>query len=86
MIKGIPWTFKTWIANFRGVDLPIGDLADDILRDDEFPEEDYFGEILEHISIKCRYDSDIIETFVLAWNYYLASKDSSCPDLEDTSL
>ena len=64
--RGQPWTFKTWILNFKGVDLPIGDLADDIARDPDFPEEDYFGEILEHISAKSHSNADIQETFVLS--------------------
>lgn len=81
MAEQIPWTFKTWIIRFRGVDLPIGDLADDIAKDESFPDEDYFLEIWEHISNKCGQDPDILETFSLAWNYYLASKDPSRPTL-----
>ena len=77
MYHEIPWTFKKWIACFKNVDLPIGDLAKDISEDPAFPDEDYFGEILEHISNEAKYDSDIVETFVLAWGYYLASKDPS---------
>lgn len=69
----IPWTFKTWIVRFKDVDLPIGDLANDILRDSEFPDEDDFGVILEHIYDKTR-DSEVIEAFALAWNFYQASK------------
>lgn len=78
--KKIPWTFKTWIVRFKGVDLPIGDLADDVARDPEFPEEDYFDEILDHISAKCHHDADVMETFVLAWGYYLSSRDDSRPE------
>lgn len=77
MAEQIPWTFKTWIIRFRGVDLPIGDLANDIAKDESFPDEDYFLEIWEHISNKCGQDPDILETFSLAWSYYLASKDPS---------
>lgn len=75
----IPQTFKTWIVNFKGINLPIGDLADDVSRDANFPEEDCFDEILEHIGSKSRHNPYVIETFVLAWGYYLASKDSSRP-------
>lgn len=77
--KEIPWTFKTWILNFKGVDLPIGDLAADIAGDPDFPEKDYFEEILGHISAKCKGDSVIVETFVLAWSYYQASNNQSRP-------
>ena len=79
MNEQIPWTFKTWIVCFKGVDLPIGDLANDIAKDEDFPDEDYFQEIWDHISSKCKANSDILETFALAWNYYLASKDPSRP-------
>ncbi len=82
----IPWTFKTWIANFESVDLPIGDLARDVARSEGFPEEDYFGELLDFIGVKCGYNSPVIETFVLAWGYYLASKDPSGPVGSFTSL
>jgi hypothetical protein len=72
--RDIPCTFNAWIRRFKGVDLPIGFLANDVERDPDFPEEDHFGEILEHIARKRGGDADIVETFVLAWNYYLASK------------
>ena len=77
----VPWTFKSWIVQFKDVDLPIGDLAQDVLRDADFPNEDYFGEILEHIESKSKCSPVVVETFVLAWNYYLASKDPSRPVL-----
>lgn len=83
MVQTIPWTFKTWIVHFKGVDLPIGDLANDIAKDDSFPDGDYFGELWEYISSKCKNDFEIMETFALAWSYYLASKDSSRPVLPD---
>ncbi len=81
MSEQIPWTFKAWITCFKNVDLPIGDLANAIASDGNFPEEDYFIEIWEYISLKCKNDSDTLETFALAWNYYLASKDPSRPTL-----
>lgn len=81
MNREIPWTFKNWIVCFKDVDLPIGDLANDISGDPDFPTEDYFGEILEHIDNKCKGAPDVIETFVLAWSYYQASKDPSRPTL-----
>lgn len=69
----IPWTFQTWIENFRDVDLPIGDLARDIAEDPEFPIEDSFAIIHEYICGKAKHPS-IIETFVLVWNFYQVSK------------
>lgn len=84
MCREIPWTFKNWIVCFKDVDLPIGDLAKDISMDPDFPTEDYFGEILEHIDNKYKGDPNILEIFTLTWGYYLASKDPSRPTL--TSL
>lgn len=69
----IPWTFKTWISKFEGVDLPIGDLAYDIQRDPDFPEDNDFGIIHEYITYKTS-DSGIIETFVTVWNFYLSTR------------
>lgn len=73
MSKQIPWTFKSWIANFKDVDLPIGDLASDILEDTNFPEDDDFDTIHAYIYSKAHHSS-VVETFVITWNYYLASK------------
>lgn len=74
MVEEIPWTFKTWIANFQGVDLPIGDLASDIAKDPDFPDDDDdFSEIYDHLQSKrsCR---QALNTFVIVWNFYLISK------------
>lgn len=71
--EGIPWTFKTWIENFKSVDLPIGDLARDIFTDEDFPEDDNFSEIYDHL-IRKHARGVVIDTFVAAWNYYLISK------------
>lgn len=68
----IPWTFKTWIANFKDVDLPIGDLARDILSNPDFPEEDDFGYIHEYLISK-NFGSNVIETFSTVWCFYCAS-------------
>ncbi|BFH59416.1 YozE family protein [Paenibacillus azoreducens] len=69
----IPWTFKTWIKNFKGVDLPIGDLAEDISKDTFFPDGDDFSDIHAYICERAN-DPAVIETFVLVWNFYQASK------------
>ena len=75
--KRVAWTFKTWISRFQGVDLPIGDLAEDVARDPSFPELDNFGDIYVHIESSANGDPLILETFALAWGYYLASRDDS---------
>jgi uncharacterized protein YozE (UPF0346 family) len=69
----IPWTFKTWIANFKDVDLPIGDLAVDILRDPSFPDSEDYSVLRSHIMSKQR-DRVVMETFETVWNFYQASR------------
>ena len=69
----IPWTFLTWIKNFKDVDLPIGDLAKDILMDINFPQEDSY-EIIYNYLINRRADYAVIETFSNVWNFYISSK------------
>jgi len=49
-ISNAPWTFNTWIEKFKGVDLPIGDLAADILGDKTFTKEcNDFNELFEYL-------------------------------------
>ena len=69
----IPWTFKSWIANFKAVDLPIGDLARDVDRDPEFPESDDFSEIAAHVLRHWGADGPVLSVLAEAWSYYLAS-------------
>lgn len=69
-----PWTFKNWIAEFKGVDLPIGDLAKDISDDADFPDEDYLDEIFEHLYSKARNNPAVLEVFTHAWNFYQATR------------
>lgn len=67
------WNFKKWISNFKDVkSLPIGDLARDIICDEEFPEDDYLNEILSHLEEKNALP-EAIETLILIWPYYLSS-------------
>lgn len=62
----IPWTFKTWIANFKDVDLPIGDFARDIGQDKSFPKtEDY--EVMENY---LRHHHADLEMFKAIWDFY----------------
>lgn len=67
------WTFKSWIARFAGVDLPIGDLVADIDCDRSFPGVDDYDQLLDHITLVSHNAPDVIETFKQAWSYYLAS-------------
>lgn len=69
----VPWDFKTWIVNFKDVDLPIGDLARDISSDADFPDSDDYYETLDYIARKSRYDHVVIDTFRVVWDFYKTS-------------
>ena len=74
----IEWTFKTWLQNFIGVDLPIGDLAKDICGDAEFPDSDA-GEIFEYVGRKCRSDYVVMDTLATVWAFYSSSARTHLP-------
>lgn len=76
----IPWTFKTWLAEFKGVDLPIGDFAEYVSNEPDFPVEDSFGIIHEYLC-ETKADIKVIETFAIVWNFYWASTYPSHLDL-----
>lgn len=65
--------FKTWILHFKNVDRPIGDLATDIARDNEFPTENSKEVIRNYLKRKSSFSivSAVLETFDNAWDYYL---------------
>jgi len=75
--KQIPWTFKTWIAKFKNVDLPIGDLAAYIENASDFPlsdeDDDDLSTLTEYFVEKNSRTEPILEIFILAWNYYQVS-------------
>lgn len=68
--------FKTWVLHFKGVDRPIGDLANDIEKDDDFPTENDKSVIRDYLERKSdfRITSKVLETFDNAWDYYLKDK------------
>lgn len=68
-----PWTFKSWIRNFVSVDLPIGDLAKDVMSDSDFPNDDCFSKIYSHLTVR-HASLEALETFILVWNFYLVSR------------
>lgn len=70
-VTEIPWTFKTWIANFKDVDLPIGDLAVDVLKDLDFPSSEDYSVLHAYIESKQR-DKVVAEIFKIVWNFYQA--------------
>ncbi len=67
----IEWTFKEWLANFKGVDLPIGDLATDSLADPHFPDTNDYTTLYNYYSSK---GVHVIDTFEPVWAFYIASR------------
>nr|DAY56189.1 MAG TPA: YozE [Caudoviricetes sp.] len=63
-------TFKSWIAEFKGVDLPIGDYANDIARDKNFPDTEDLQKILDYLTF---HNADI-EMFEAIWDFYQRTK------------
>lgn len=68
-----PLSFKNWISNFKNVDLPIGDLANDIANDKIFPSTSDKQEIYSYLRKK-RACNEALETFEHAWNYYIKTR------------
>lgn len=69
-MEGTNPTFKNWLlANYRGVDSPFGDLADDVACARDFPAENsreaIFGYLRSHHA--CR---QCVAAFNLAWGAY----------------
>ncbi|MBG9786913.1 hypothetical protein ABD74_04530 [Brevibacillus laterosporus] len=66
-------TFKEWLAHFEFVDRPIGDLAKDVKKNDNFPETNDYNELLNYIESSAKH-RNVIETFENAWSYYLKDR------------
>lgn len=64
------WTFKTWLACFKDVDLPIGDLARDIERDAESPDTEDFDRLRYYFSSKGKH---VLDAFIPVWDFYQSS-------------
>ena len=67
----IEWTFKEWLARFTEVDLPIGDLAVDSLRDPCFPATEDYSELHEYYSAR---GPHVVDAFEPVWQFYIASR------------
>ena len=65
-----PWTFKEWVLCFQGVDLPIGDLAEAVAQDPDFPATDDYEAICAHIQSRSFFDRAGLEAFMQVWPYY----------------
>ena len=66
-------TFKTWIKQFQGEDTPIGDLADDIQRDKNFPATRDFKKMTSYL-INHNACEDCIREFAGAYIEYMTEE------------
>lgn len=66
-------TFKTWIKQFQGENTPIGDLADDIQRDKNFPATRDFEKMTTYL-INHNACDDCIREFAEAYIEYMTGE------------
>ena len=64
-------TFKAWIKQFKGAHSPLGDLADDIINDKDFPKSNGYKTLREYFG-----NNAAAETFEKAWKYYKGEVDT----------
>ena len=77
-------TFNKWILKFNGVDLPIGDLANDILNDHKFPELKSRQDIhkgFDYLKFKIGAGELELDVFVSSYVFYWNSQNS----IDDTN-
>jgi len=65
--------FKEWLMHFKNVNLPIGDLAKEIERDENFPNTSDKEIILEHLESHNAMDG-VINTFEYVYAFYKEDK------------
>ncbi len=64
-------TFKEWIVRHKDEDTPLGDLAYDVSRDRDFPEENTKEAILDHLNgFTAHACPEAIDEFKRAWASY----------------
>lgn len=68
-------TYKEWILKFKGVDLPIGDIVDDISVDENFPNVKDYETILGYLETNPTSDS-FMRVFEYSYKMYYESTQS----------
>lgn len=63
-------TFKEWLIEFEGVNLPIGDLAIHAAHDDSFPNTRDFDVLLEYLLHEVKASTKVTIAFEAAYRYY----------------
>ena len=64
------WKFKDWLNLFSGVDLPIGDLAEDVSAASDFPAVDDYDTLYTYFARKGQH---VVDAFIPVWTFYKAS-------------
>ena len=68
-------TFYNWLMNFQSVDLPIGDLAKDTKRDEDFPKDCVkFSDLRKYYEQKSNNNTQLLQAFDAAFNLYKFDK------------
>ena len=64
--------FKTFIAEFQEVDAPMGDFANDVVRDANFPVTQEYDVIKQYIARQAHTHSneELLHLFQVAWDFY----------------
>ena len=69
MKKSLALSFYEWLVLFRDVDRPIGDLAQDALRDPDFPRQGGFEKIHSYLQAK-HASQEALKTLDDSYVYY----------------
>jgi len=68
--KTSPMNFKKFMKKYSGEDEPIGDLADDMYRDPNFPKSSKFEDNYRYLRFNASADSYVLDAFWDAWQEY----------------
>lgn len=66
--------YTEWLENYKGRETPIGDLADDVLQDRNFPKTNNYEELHSYLYFKTT-DRLVLRTFEDSYTKYLNSKE-----------
>lgn len=63
-------TFRDWLLKFRGVDLPIGDLAVHAAYDKRFPNTRDYDVVHYYLIYEVKASTEVMMAFEAAYDYY----------------
>lgn len=68
-------TYKEWLLKFTDVNLPIGDIANDVLADKNFPNTKEYKVIIEYLE-ESSYPDNFIRVFEYSFKMFYESTQS----------